>query len=385
MMQREGYPNISIKLYQSYDAWKQNKFLELGATFITLTMRDGLFGTNEGLLQFYDNLSLHTKMTGEEIIQISVANSNTKKTLSRIYGNMHFSTTIDNKGDNIIVIQLGTIHNIENLKFGRCFYENSSESLNEMISVIYQDRPLLAPAVNGINAYVPRIPWTSTISDYMEYIRQFGLSIESDEFVFVWQDIYGIDMMDYSQMINQEAINFVVGDPQTVGQMAHIQNIPLAFDFVWQTKANQHTRNPINNTTFYTPSFLDNTITTIVTGEGQNSVVLSRSGGYSEAIYRNGYEEAIRLITMAQYDAYAHCKIWGNFEITPGTKINFYDAKNQLKTDFYVDEVIHEISNNTSITNLYMFTNGKKLTPVELIKVKNELKTNSSAQENQGK
>ena len=59
-------------------------------------------------------------------------------------------------------------------------------------------------------------------------------------------------------------------------------------------------------------------------------------------------------------------------------KINFVDLKDQFRTDFYIDEVIHEISNNTSITNLYMFTNGSALEPVDLIKVKNELKRDSS-------
>lgn len=379
MIQREGFPNISIKLYQNYDTWKDNKFLELGATFITLTMRDGFYGKNEGLLQIYDNLGLQTRLTGEEIIQISVSNANTQRQNSRIYGIKHFSVTVDEKADNIIVFQLGTIHDNENLKFGRCFYENSFESIQEMIGVIYQNRELIAPPVNGINAYVPRVPWTSTLQDYMEYVRQFGLAVESDQFVFVWQDIFGIDMMDYSTMIAQEPIVFAVGDPRTIGQMANIENFQLAFDFNWLTKANPYVRNPIQDSTIYTPSFLDNDITTIVNGNGQNAVVLSRSGGYADAIYRNGYEEANRLLTMAQYDGYAHCKIYGNFEITPGKKINFYDLKNQFKTDFYVDEVIHEVSNNSSITNLYMFTNGKALTPVDLIKVKNELKNSSTS------
>ena len=85
---------------------------------------------------------------------------------------------------------------------------------------------------------------------------------------------------------------------------------------------------------------------------------------------------------MAQYDGYAHCKVYGNFELTPGDKINFYDPKNQFQYDFYVDEVIHEVSNNTSITNLYMFTNGKPIKIEEPPKVKNELKTDTPYQEN---
>ena len=74
-MQREGFPNISIRLYEDYDAWLEHRFVELGATFTTLTMRDGLYGSNEGLLQFYDAKNLHTKMDGEQIIQVSVKKS----------------------------------------------------------------------------------------------------------------------------------------------------------------------------------------------------------------------------------------------------------------------------------------------------------------------
>ena len=378
-MQRLGYPNISIKMYENYDAWLDNRFVELAATFVTLTMRDGLFGKNEGLLQFYDSKNLHTLMDGGQIIQISVANANSKQTQTRIYSIKHFTVGVDQKGDNIITIQLGTIHANNNLKFSRCFFANAQESLQEMISVIYKDKPLIAPPVDGVNTHIPRVAWVQGIKEYMEYVRDIGLAVDSDQFVFVWEDITGLNIISYDQMIAQEPMEFVVGEPRMVGQYAQEMEYPLAFDFEWQVKANQFTKDPIANSTIYTHSFLDKECTRIVNGTGENSIFVSRSGGYAEQTYRNGYEEAIRLSTMAQYDGYATVKCHGNFEIRPGMKINFFDQKNQFLTDFYVDEVIHEVSNNTSITNLYMFTNGSKLTPVELIKVKNEIKSDTTA------
>ena len=150
-MQREGFPNISIRLYEDYDAWLEHRFVELAATFTTMTMRDSLYGRNEGLLQFYDTKNLHTKMNGEQIIQVSVKNANSDRTQSRIYGSKHFAVSVDSKGDNIITIQLAPIHEIEDLKFGRMFYPSVQETLVEMTGVIYQDRPLLAPPINGIN------------------------------------------------------------------------------------------------------------------------------------------------------------------------------------------------------------------------------------------
>lgn len=384
MMQREGYPNISIKLYEDYDAWVDNRFLELAATFITLTMRDGISGMNEGVLQFFDSKNMHTKISGTEIIQISVANANSKQFLTRIYGNSHTSVGVDGKGDNIIAIQLKSIHYVENLKFGRCFYSNATESINEMIGVIYKDKPLISPPVNGLNAYVPKMPWTAGITEYLNFVRDVGLSIETDQFLFVWEDIRGINMMDYPSLINQDAIEIMVGEPKQVGQFIGQTPIPMAYDFEWVTKTNQRSREPIANSTIYAHSFLDNDLTKIVNGTGYNTILTSRSGAYSDMIYRNGYEEATRILTMSQYDGYAKCKMMGNFEITPGTKIQFYDIKNQFKTYFYVDEVIHEVSNNMSITNLYMFTNSRILTPVEPIKVKNELKTSTTYENPEG-
>lgn len=381
-IQREGYPNISIKLYQDYDAWQTNRFVELAATFTTLTMRDGLNGVNEGLLQFYDAKNLHTKMDGEQIIQISVGNANSQRTQTRIYGCKHFAVGVDSKGDNIITIQLATIHSLENLKFSRMFFPSVQETLIEMLGVIYQDRTLLTPAVNGINVYVPNVPWCDNINRYMAFVREMGLAVESDQFVFCWEDIDGIEIMDYQSMVEQEPLKFAVGEPRLIGQYVQDLEMPIAFDFEWMTKANQHTKKPYQNATLYAHSFLDKNATRVTFGEGQNSIFVSRSGAYSEATYRNGYEEANRIITMSQYDGYAKCKVFGNFEITPGDKINFYDSKNQFQFDFYVDEVIHEISNNTSITNIYMFTNGTPIKVEEVPKVKNELKTYSADEEN---
>ncbi|QEG11613.1 putative baseplate hub subunit [Klebsiella phage KPN6] len=376
--QRLGYPNISIKLYSGYDAWLANRFVELAATFITLTMRDSLRGTNEGLLQFYDAKNMHTRMNGDEIVQISVANSNTSRTQTRIYGIKHFTVGVDDKGDSIITLQLGTLHDIMNLKFSRAFFSSAYETIKEMIGAMYVDQPLIAPPINGINAYVPRVPWTSTLKDYLRYVRNVGISTDNDQFIFAWEDITGINMMDYESMISQDPTVFMFGAPQTIGQFAAGLKYPLAWDFEWLVKSNRYNRNPMKNATFYAHSFVDKDVTRIINGEGQNSVFINRSGGYSDMIFRNGYEEALRISTMAQYDGYAQTKCYGNFELTPGMKINFVDLKDQFRTDFYIDEVIHEISNNTSITNLYMFTNGSALEPVDLIKVKNELKRDSS-------
>ncbi|EHO5970627.1 hypothetical protein KLY11_000667 [Salmonella enterica] len=83
-MQRTGFPNVSIKLYQDYEAFLNHRFIELGATFVTMTLRDSLKGVNEGLLQFYDNKAMHTKLTGREIIQVSLSTANTEEVFTTV-------------------------------------------------------------------------------------------------------------------------------------------------------------------------------------------------------------------------------------------------------------------------------------------------------------
>lgn len=382
-MQRLGYPNISIKLFQDYNAWLENRFLELGATFISLTMRDGLYGKNESRLQFYDIKNLHTKLDGDQILQISVGNANTETVLTRLYASKHMSVSVDQKGDNIITVQMIPIYKNSNLKFSRTFFPNATESVEKMIEVLYLEKPLLAPKITGTNIHVPTVPWVLGISEYFDYVRDVGLSVSNDSFPFVWEDFYGIHLSDFQTISVQEPTIFAVGEPTTIGQFADQLEYQLAYDFEWLTKTNGYNRDPFSNATIYSYSMLDKSCTRLVTGNGENSISVSRSGGYADQIYRNGYEEATRISTMSQYDSYATCKTYGDFTLVPGRKLEFYDSKNQFLSNFYIDEVIHEITNNASITRVYMFSNSKQLSQIEHPKVKNELKSNSATEESE--
>lgn len=375
IQQRPGYPNLSIKLYEDYTAWTENRFVELAATMTQLTLRDGLYGINEGILQFYDSKNMHTRLDGDQIVQISMSNANTEDVINRVYGCKNTSVSVDKKGDNIIAFNLAPIHVVENIKFSRAFFANATETLETMVAAIYKNKQSLVPKINGQNIYVPRVAWVSDISTYMEYVREIGLSVETDTHAFVWEDYTGINLMDYAHLIDQKARVLVVGDLSQVGSYVQEMKSPLAYNFTWETKTNRSVRMPMENVTVYSHSFNDKEIQRITVGDGDNTVVVTRSGGYSEMTYRNGYEEAFRLMTMAQYDGYAKFQTVGNFTFTPGQKLIFGDSKKQFDTEFYIDEVIHTFSNNSSETYVYMFTNGKDLVPVEIEKIKNEIES----------
>ncbi|WJZ28092.1 baseplate hub [Serratia phage 92A1] len=375
MMQRPGFPSVRVKLFEDYDAWLDNRYLDLSATFYTITIRDSLNGVNEGLIQIYDNKDLQQKMDGNEIISISLGNANEAESYPRIYGVKHSAASVDEKGDNIIVVQLGPIHRNMNTKFGRSFHASATDSITEMMDALYVDKPLLKPKVLGQNVHVPKVPWVQGYAEYMNFVRDYGLSIDSDQFVFAWEDFNGIQIIDFDQISKQEIRQFAVGEPSVAGEFNDKMQIQLMWDWEWLTRHNASMRNEFANSTVYTHSFLDKNCLRITNGTGVNTLMVARSGGYAEQIYRNGYEEATRISTMANYDSYAKCTGNGDFSITPGLKCQFWDPKNQFVVDYYIDEVIHEISMEKSLTHMYIFGNSAVINPVVHTKVKNEIKS----------
>jgi len=354
MMQRAGFPNASIKLYKDLDAWANNQYKELGATFITLTLRDSLMsGINEGLLQIYDNSLMHTTLTGNEIIQITLKTANQEISYTRVHSIRHFSVTIDKKGDNIITFQLNSYYKT-NLKFTRSFSNNAVDSVTEMLNYLYRDKQVLLPAVTPINIRVPKTNWCLGIVEYMQFIRDHGMSVDKASTPLVWEDMTGIHFSDVKTMQEQDYREMIVTDPEFVGTLSNLTE-QYVFDFEWQTKANPYMQNPYKNVSFYAHSCMDKRAVQTIIGEGHNSVAISRSGAYYDQVYRDGKEEYTRMLMLAKNDAYATAKTFGDFSIVPGLKLRFYDINNQLKGDFYVDEIIHEISREDSITNIYMF------------------------------
>ena len=365
-MQRVGFPNVSIKLYEDYSAWLDHRFIEMGASFITMTLRDSLRGVNEGLLQIYDNKGLHTRLTGNEIIQISLSTANTTTVLNRIYGISHNNVTIDQKSDNIITLQLKPIHAVKNLKFSRGTETNAVNNMVSMMDAIYRDYPLWKPAIGNMNVFVPKCPWVSGINDYFEFVRKHGMSVDNESFVYVWEDFKGINITDHETMVkSQEPRPVIVMEPRLMGEFVGLSETLMVYDFEWMTKNNAVTKQAHKNMTYYTFDFITKQYNRIVVGNGENSALFTRSGAYHDLTYKNAFLEGSKLATFAQMDSYAKCTTYGNFEISPSNKLRFLDTDRQIRTDFYVDEVVHEISREQSLTHIYMFSNSEILEDVE--------------------
>ena len=360
MQQRQGFPNLSIQLYLDYNAVLENKFTELSPALISMTMRDGLSsGLNEGLIQIYDDKTLHEKMTGDEFIRVVVGNANTSTKLERIYGIHHYSVTINNKNDNILTIQVGTLHHIDSMKFCKSLSNNAADSLTSMIETFYRDKKLLKPDINSINVRVPQTQWAGDIQTYKKFISLHGASVNAESFPLVYECINGIVITDNTAMMNKVSKEFVIVDPDIIGEFGNYGTLPIAFDFKWLTKSNPHKRNRNENITYYSHSFIDNTLRYNIVGAGFNTTLVERSGAYSQKIDKDGVEELTRDEVLTQSDSYAKVTVYGDFSIMPTDKIRFYDYKHQAYKDFHVDEVVHEMSREQSVTNIYMFNRTK--------------------------
>lgn len=355
----------SIKLYRDYDAWLDNIFLELGASFITMTIRDSM-QVNEGLIQIYDDRSIHTGLTGNEIIQISIGD--VLEPINRVYGIKHSNMSIDSKGDSVITFNLITIHNLKRSRFSRVFYPDAKDSIQEMIKVLYKYQPLLQPKINGIEIHVPKVPWVLEYKDYIDFSKEHGISKINDSFCFIWEDIRGINIYDHETLINRTPVDFIAGEPSTVGQFIEDLEYPVAYDIEFLTKNNAFQRNAFSNATYHSHSFLDKTSSSIITGDGTNSISISRSGGYADQQYRNGFEEYTRIHVTSQYDSYIKFATRGNFNLTPGLKVNIYDTKNQFLSSMFIDDVVHEISSDDSFTYVYCFSSSYKQNNINEIK-----------------
>lgn len=367
----------SIKLYENYNAWLENKFLELGATFITMTFRDSL-SLNEGLVQIYDNTSLHVGLTGNEIFQISLGDA--LEPINRLYGIKHSNASVDSKGDTILTFNLTPLHMLNRSRFSRVFYPDAKDSISEMIDVLYKDFPLLKPDINGIEIHVPKVPWVLDYKHYIDFSKEHGISKINDSFCFIWEDFRGINIYDHETLINRTPVDFVAGEPTTVGQFTKKLEFPLAYDIEFLTKNNAYQRNAYSNSTYHSHSFLDKSSSSIISGNGFNSVSIPRSGGYSSQQYRNGFEEYIRIHTMAQYDSYIKFTTAGNFDLTPGLKVHMYDSKNQFLSNMYIDDVVHEISNIDSYTHVYCFSSSYDQDNINTIKTIKDLEDTQSTE-----
>lgn len=364
-MQRTGFPNVSIKLYQDYDAFLNHRFIELGATFVTMTLRDSLRGVNEGLLQFYDNKAMHTKLNGREIIQVSLSTANTDEVLNRVYGIAHSNVMIDSKGDNIVTVQLKSYHETLNLKFSKALTNNALNNVTGMIDAIYKDVPLWKPAITAENVVIPRCPWVSTINDYLDFIRAYGLSVGTESFVYCWEDFNGITIAGHDTLLKQEPIQAIICEPRLIGQFIDMAGSLMVYNFEWQTKSNAKVKNSFDNVTYTTLDFITKQYNKIVVGNGENIAHFAHGGVYGDLTYKNAYLEGSKLATLEQYDSYANAVTPGNFSLTPGLIMRFYDEKQQVNNDFIVDEIVHEISREQSLTHLYLIGNSEELQEVK--------------------
>lgn len=355
------FPNLSIKLYDNMEMLPKKNYIELTPSVIVTTLRDTLFGVNEGILQFYDSRNMHTKLSGNEIITISYTDQlNIRNVINRVYAVRDFGVSVDNKGDNVIAMNIAPYHIVKNLSFSRAFMNDAKESIAEFMRVIYKGYDGLMPNINGENTFVPRVPWVGTYEGYCSYVRDVGIQVDTENFVFMWEDNNGINIKNV--MNDEPTLEVLHGDPSKIGDFVTHSKNPIASNIEYITKSNPYERLPFENMTYYSYAVHTKKIERVTTGEGQNTAFISRSGGYANLTFSNGYEELSRIMTLAQYDGYIKFELTGNnaLVLNPGAVITINDTvKDQFRNKrFIISEVVREIAQETSKVTVYAMSNS---------------------------
>lgn len=354
-MQKQGFPNITVQLYDDYNAYMDNSYIDMTPSLISLTMRDGLIsGINEGLLQVHDEADLHTKLTGEEFIRVVVSTANSEVIQTRVYSIARFSLSIDKKADNVITFQLNPYHLVNDIMYSRSLPNNAGNAMTSMMSALYADKPLIKPKTNFINIRVPATNWCGTLDEYKKFIGQHGMSVEKESMPMVYEWFDGIEITDYQTITEEDYLTFMMLDPDIVGSMGDFSENPILFDFEWLIKKNAHKRMTYEDMTYYVQDIKNKNLRFTVVGDGHDRHICQRSGAYEGKLDKVGQDENKRFTIMSKNEGYSKATIYGDFRIKPTQKIYILEPKTQTKQTFYVDEVLHEVSRTQSLTTLYM-------------------------------
>ena len=368
MSNKIGFTNAEIIVYPTYASWLMNSGYDLSYAFITMTIRDNLNGYNSGLIQVNDPDNNLGRLTGEEIVSVKLENSNSGTKFLRYFGISSSNNVILQTGESVKTLEIVPLHRNRKRRFSKKLYPSAKDSVEEMLNDLYIDMPLLTPQINAQDIHVPNGVWVRSYDAYLQFVSDYGLSTEDDGFVYAWEDFSGINLRSFNDIIYSNPIQCLMVEEELIGTFANmLEEIPI-YRFNWNTDNNDLYAYKYQNATYTASSYDKNKVYNNVVGTGENHILLDRSCSYGDMTYANGYEEMSRIVTLNQYDSYAKCFSFGNFDIRPGTVLEINDSKNLIKHTHIVDDITYDISQDTSYLHISTFSNYRTIKEYEYAK-----------------
>lgn len=393
-MQKMGYPNISIKVYPTYDNYLNEQYYDISNSYMKLNIRENLRGLLTASLIVLDGDNL-IKDTTENIFRINITNNSDATTREYILGTTHNDLTILANGQPVRTYNLVPYHNKSPRRFSMKLTNSALDSLQKMIDLLYVDYDMLKPIIsdplhegefdgestyativseenetkneNNIDSYVPSAIWVQTLDKYMKFIADKGISLDNDEFVFCWYEGNSIRLMDFDSIIKQKPLKGLVAEEDLVGNLGSLYGLDIPiFKYEFMTEAGPYTRDFNKNSMYISTSTEKNGSYAQIIGSGENIVPIDRSCIYREMTYANGYEEINRDMTLNQYDVYSKFKAFGDLRLKPGALIEIEDELKLIKNVNIIDEVLQEFSQEFYYSHVHTISNSQDIIEYEL-------------------
>lgn len=190
-------------MYTSYVDFQENKYLELLTSLISFSEKTMINGTSETLIQVYDAQLIYQKAL-QPIIEISFQYNETLE--QHFYGLLYSNVETDELNRSVLRLNLCPVHKSFRRKFSRSFSNNATQTITDCMTALYNDMKLITPVITASNVRIPPACLSGTYETVFDYIRDNGQSVDSSDFIYLWEDGSGIYLKSNKEILSQTPI-----------------------------------------------------------------------------------------------------------------------------------------------------------------------------------
>ncbi|QPI17794.1 baseplate hub subunit [Pectobacterium phage POP12] len=190
----------SIKIYQTYEKYIENSYIEVLPALISLSEKTTINGSSIALMQIYDAQKIYETCI-QPIIQVSFQYNETIE--QHYYGLMYSNVDTDDMGRSVLRLNLAPVHKSFSRMFSRSFSNNATEVVQDCITALYEKMKQIQPTITSSNVRVPVSCLSGFYDRIFDYVRDNSQGVETTDFCYLWEDGSGIYLRTQSDLLAQ--------------------------------------------------------------------------------------------------------------------------------------------------------------------------------------
>lgn len=331
----------SVKLFQSYEKFSDNIYIEMLPALISFSEKTIINGSSETLMQIYDDQLIY-QVSEQPIIQISFQFNETLE--QHYYGLLYSNVETDEMNRSILRLNLSPVHKVFRRKFARSFSNNAAQTITECMTALYNNMKLITPAVQASNVRIPPACLSGTYEDIFEFIRGNGQSVDSSDFCYLWEDGSGIFLKSNTEILAQQPLQ---------GFKYNVDN-PFTGDAILFSSAEYITykdnSSSLNNASFFSFSMTDKKMYSDVLANTdiENSWVFMNRNAEYETNFQNPDRagkpfQSAKCQVLSSYEKRIKFELkQGRMDVKVGTMLEIFG--DQYAGTYMIVEVIRDVS-----------------------------------------